>query len=130
MRPHTTTPTRAAPVTGAATKRRGSALARAAPAALYAAAAGTGDCSTAQNACTLATALGQVAAGGTIELVTPCRAAHYVGNWTVGTTGTSATAPVTIEAAPGLASQPVLDGNHGNSTAGPEIRADPAAGWR
>jgi uncharacterized repeat protein (TIGR01451 family) len=57
-----------------------------------------------------------VGAGGTIELVTPGGTAHYVGNWSVGTPGTSASAPVTIEAAPGLASQPVLDGNDGASS--------------
>jgi len=137
MPPHIRIPARAAAVTGAARQRGGSALARAAltlsvltvaaagtvaagagpaaaaPAMLYAAAAGTGDCSTAADACDLATALGDVAPGGTIELVTPGATAHYVGNWTVATTGTSATAPVTIEAAPGLASQPVLDGNNG-----------------
>ena len=138
MSPHTTIPARAAAVTGAAAIHRGrTALARAclalgvltaaaagtvaagaspaaaAPAVLYAAstAAGTGDCSTAANACTLTTALANVAPGGTIELVTPGGTAHYVGNWTVSTTGTTATAPVTIEAAPGLAIQPVLDGN-------------------
>jgi hypothetical protein len=102
----------------AGTMAAGAGPAAAAPAVLYAApaAAGTGDCSTAQNACTLTTALGQVAPGGTIELVTPGGTAHYVGNWTVSTTSTTATTPVTIEAAPGLASQPVLDGNQGAST--------------
>ena len=97
----------------AGTVAAGASPAAAAPAVLYAAstAAGTGDCSTAANACTLTTALANVAPGGTIELVTPGGTAHYVGNWTVSTTGTTATAPVTIEAAPGLAIQPVLDGN-------------------
>jgi hypothetical protein len=142
MSPHTTIPARAAAITAAAAHRARTALARAAlalgvlavaaagtvaataspaaaaPAVLYAApaAAGTGDCSTTANACTLTTALGQVAPGGTIQLVTPGSTAHYVGNWSVGTTGTTATARVTIEAAPGLASQPVLDGNNGAST--------------
>ncbi len=63
----------------------------------------------------MSTAQGQVAAGGTIELITPGGTAHYVGNWAVSTTGTSASAPVTIEAAAGLSSQPVLDGNNGAS---------------
>lgn len=94
----------------------GAGPAAAAPAVLYAAsaAAGTGDCSTAANACTLATALGDVAPDGAIELVTPgadAPASHYVGNWTISTAGTSASATVTIEAAPGLASPPILDGN-------------------
>src|SRR6516164_8640566 len=98
----------------AGTVLAGAGPAAAAPTVLYAApaAAGTGDCSAAADACTLATALGQVAPGGTIELVTPggvTAASRYVGNWTVTTAGTSATAPVTIAAAPGLASQPVLD---------------------
>jgi hypothetical protein len=87
----------------------------AAPAVLdaAAAAAGTGDCSTPANACTLATALADVVPGGTIDLVTPGTAGHYVGNWSVGTAGTTATAPVTIQAKPGLASPPELDGNKG-----------------
>jgi hypothetical protein len=125
---------------GAATVRRGSsALARAflavgvlaaaaaadtaaapasaAPAVLYAAAAaaGSGDCSVAADACTLTTALKDVARGGVIELITPGGAGHYVGNWTVTTPRASAKAPVTIEAAPGLAGPPVLDGNHGSN---------------
>jgi predicted outer membrane repeat protein len=107
----------------AGTVLAGAGPAAAAPTVLYAApaAAGTGDCSAAADACTLATALGQVAPGGTIELVTPggvTAASRYVGNWTVTTAGTSATAPVTIAAAPGLASQPVLDGDGPNAPAG------------
>ena len=45
--------------------------------------------------------------GGVIELVTPgdnTGASRYVGNWQLKTRSTTATAPVTIEAAPGLAS--------------------------
>src|SRR5215831_14470703 len=141
MPPHIKIPARAAAGTGAATVHRGrSALARVAlalgvlataaasmvaagagPAAADAAvtATGTGDCFITANACTLTTALGNVAPGQTIELVTSggdTAASRYVGNWTVSTPGTSATAPVTIKAAPGLASQPVLDGNKGAST--------------
>ena len=78
---------------------------------LYASATGTGDCSTSANACTLSTALGEVAAGGTIDLVTPGTTAHYDGNFTVGTTDTSASAPVTIQAAPGV-TDPTLDGTN------------------
>ena len=90
----------------------GAGPAAATPAVLYAAptATGAGDCSDAADACTLSTALAQVTAGETIELVTPGGTAHYVGNWSVGTAGTSAGAPVTIEAAP------VLDGNDGSAT--------------
>jgi predicted outer membrane repeat protein len=142
MPPHTRIPGRTAAVPGAATIHRGrSARARAAvavgvlaaaagaalagagpaaaatPPALYAAAAaaGGGDCSAAANACTLTAALGKVAPGQTIELVTPGGTAHYAGNWAIKTTGTTATAPVTIKPAPGLASPPVLDGNKGAS---------------
>ena len=148
MPPHTTTPARAAPLIGAAAVHRSkAALARAclavgvlaaaaagtvlagagpaaaAPAVLYAApaAAGTGDCSTAANACPLTTALTNVQPGGTIELVTPggdTAASRYVGNWSVTTPGTTASAPVTIAAAPGLASQPVLDGDGPSAPSG------------
>jgi hypothetical protein len=38
----------------------------------------------------------------------------YIGNWTIGTPGTSAADPVTIEAAPGLAAAPVI--SRGNAT--------------
>jgi predicted outer membrane repeat protein len=90
----------------------------AAASVLYAAAAGTGtrSCASPADACSLAKALGKVAAGGTVQLVTPGATAHYVGNWTVSTTGTSARHPVTIRRAPGLRSAPVLDGNHGSAT--------------
>jgi hypothetical protein len=48
-----------------------------------------------------------------VALATPGHTGHYVGNWTVGTLGTSAVAPVTIMPAPGVA-HPILDGNHGD----------------
>jgi hypothetical protein len=82
-------------------------------AVLYAAvtATGAGDCSTAADACTLSTALGQVAAGGTVDLVTPGGTARYVGNWTFSTSGTSAGQPVTVAPLPGLSSEPILDGD-------------------
>ena len=41
--------------------------------------------------------------------------ADYVGNWTVSTSGTSASAPLTIEPASGVAN-PTLDGNGGSSS--------------
>jgi hypothetical protein len=91
-------------------------LAGASPAAaagtVYAAvaAAGTGSCADPADACSLSTALSQVAAGGVVQLVTPGSSARYVGNWTVSTAGTSAGAPVTIEPLPGLSSEPILDG--------------------
>jgi hypothetical protein len=76
----------------------------------------------------LSTALGDVAAGGVIELITPGGTAHYVGNWAVTTGGTSASAPVTIEAAPGLSSQPVLDGNGPGAPAGETCSTSSCAG--
>ena len=50
-----------------------------------------------------------------MALATPGKVAHYVGNWTVTTSGTSSSAPVTIKPAPGV-TNPVLDGNHGKAT--------------
>ena len=85
------------------------AAASAASPVLYASATGTGDCFSVANACSLATALGYVGAGGTVELVTPGLSAHYDGGFTVATAGTSASAPVTIEPAAGVA-DPTLDG--------------------
>ncbi len=76
---------------------------------LYASATGTGDCSTSTNACSLSTALGEVTAGGTIDLVTPGAGADYDGNFTVAT-GTS-TSPVTVQAGPGV-TDPTLDANN------------------
>jgi predicted outer membrane repeat protein len=80
---------------------------------LYAAVtpSGTADCSTVANACDLTTALADVPPGGTIELVTSGDTARYVGNWTVSSSGTSASQPVTIQAESGLDAQPILDGN-------------------
>jgi hypothetical protein len=70
---------------------------------------------TTSDQCTLAEALSLAKAGSTVALATPGAVGHYVGNWTVGTKGTTAAAPVTIAPAPGV-SIPVLDGNRGNST--------------
>src|SRR5689334_10912208 len=80
----------------------------AAAAVLYAYAGGTGSpagcpqdtTSTPSNECSLGQALSVASPGDTIDLATPGGTAHYVGNWSVGTSGTSAAAPVTIEAAP------------------------------
>ncbi len=72
---------------------------------------GTGSCADVADACSLTTALGDVGAGGTIELVTPGSSASYDGNFTVDTTGTTVTSPVTIEPAPGV-SDPTLDGTN------------------
>jgi hypothetical protein len=44
----------------------------------------------------------------------PGASSYYVGNWTVLTPGTSSSAPLTIEPAPGVA-HPTLDGSHGKS---------------
>lgn len=73
--------------------------------------AGTGSCADPADACTLSAALGQVAPGGVVQLVTPGSSARYVGNWAVSAAGTSASAPVTIEPLPGLSSAPILDGD-------------------
>jgi hypothetical protein len=76
--------------------------------ALFAAstAHGTGDCTTAVNACTLPTALTDVTAGGTIELTS---VGPYSGGFTINTPGTSTNQPVTIQPAPGV-TDPALDG--------------------
>ena len=100
---------------------------------LYAAVAatGAGSCLDAADACTLDTALGQVAPGGTINLTTPgddTAASRYVGNWTINTNGTSASAPVTIEAVAGLSSPPVLDGNGPNAPSGETCSTTSCAG--
>jgi hypothetical protein len=86
--------------------------AAAATGTVYAAvtAAGTGSCLDPADACTLSAALAQVTPGEVVQLVTPGSSAQYVGNWTVSTAGTSASAPVTIESSPGLSSEPILDG--------------------
>ena len=91
----------------------------------YAAGAATGTPSacpqttTPSQQCTLAEALAAAAAGDTIYLATPGGSgtgeADYVGNWTVSTSGTSASAPLTIEPASGVAN-PTLDGNAGSSS--------------
>jgi hypothetical protein len=70
---------------------------------------------TASQQCTLAGALTLAKAGDTVALATPGKAGHYVGNWTVATSGTSSSAPLTIKPAPGV-TDPVLDGNHGKAT--------------
>jgi hypothetical protein len=105
---------------GASVLAAGTVVAAAGPAAaqsvLYAYAAGTGSpagcpqdhTGMASNECSLSQALTQAQAGDKIELATP-GTTHYLGNWTVNTLNTSATAP-------GLSSQPVLDGNNGSAT--------------
>jgi Bacterial Ig domain len=75
--------------------------------------------SSASQQCTLAEALTAAAAGDIIYLATPggtgTGEADYVGNWTVSTSGTSASAPLTIEPASGVAN-PTLDGNGGSNS--------------
>ncbi|MGH9122196.1 MAG: hypothetical protein ACRDYC_09675, partial [Acidimicrobiales bacterium] len=83
---------------------------------LYAAATGgTGTACTMAVSCTLATALSVAGAGDDILLTTQGSTAHYVGNWTVSTPGTTPATPLTIEPEPGVAN-PILDGNKGSST--------------
>jgi len=86
----------------------------------YAAAGATSPTSCARTTttseqCTLAAALSLAKAGDTVALATPGKVAHYVGNWSVATSGTSSAAPITIKPAPGV-TNPVLDGNHGKAT--------------
>ncbi len=64
--------------------------------------------------CNLAGALSLAGGGDTVYLATPGASQNYVGNWLVSPTGTSASAPLTIEPAPGVAS-PTLDGNDGSA---------------
>jgi hypothetical protein len=71
--------------------------------------------STTSGQCTLAEALSRASAGSTVALATPGGSGHYVGNWAIRTSGSSSSAPLTIEPAPGI-TNPTLDGNHGNST--------------
>jgi hypothetical protein len=65
--------------------------------------------------CTLTEALAVATAGDIVALATPGASGPYIGNWTVDTPGTSPSAPITIEPAPG-ALGPVLDGNSGRPT--------------
>ncbi len=90
--------------------------------------AGTGSCADPADACTLSAALGQVAAGGVVQLVTPGSSARYAGNWTVSTAGSSAGAPVTIEPLPGLSSAPILDGDGRDAPAGETCSTASCAG--
>jgi hypothetical protein len=59
--------------------------------------------------------LAQAGPGDTVALATPGSTAHYIGNWTIDTRGTSPGSPITIEPATGV-SDPVLDGNLGRLT--------------
>jgi len=74
---------------------------------------------TTSDECTLAEALSGAAAGDIVYLATPggtaTGEADYIGNWTVSTSGTSASAPLTIEPASGVAN-PTLDGNGGSNS--------------
>jgi hypothetical protein len=112
-----------APVLGAAALSFSAAPASASahPAALYAYAHGkattpagcpkTGETS---HQCTLGEALAEAAPGDVVALATPGRSGHYVGNWVIGTAGTTPSAPLSIQSAPGVAG-PVLDGNNGEN---------------
>ena len=86
---------------------------------LYAAptAVGTGSCIDPTDACTLGSALGLAAPNTTIELVTAGvegqTNTYYQGGFTLSTAGTTASTPVTIEPAPGVAG-PILDGGSTN----------------
>ena len=69
------------------------------------------------NGCSLQQALSTAQAGDTIELASPgasAGGANYVGNWTIGTAGTSAGAPITIDGGGVIGA--TLDGNNGGAT--------------
>jgi hypothetical protein len=76
------------------------------------------DTATAADQCTLAQALSLAGPGDTVYLATAGTSGPYVGNWTITTTGTSASAPLTIEPANGV-TNPALDGNGGNASGCP-----------
>jgi hypothetical protein len=100
----------------------GAQVAAAQAASLYAYADGAGTPAgcpqevTSSDGCSLATALSGAAAGDTVVLASPGGAAghNYVGNWSIGTSGTSVASPVTIDGS--AASDVTLDGNGGSST--------------
>ncbi len=98
-------------------------VANARAATLYAYANGTGTpagCpteSTSSSGCSLATALSAAAAADTVMLATAGATAggsNYVGNWSIGTSGTSSGAPVTIDGSD--VADATLDGNKGSAT--------------
>ena len=101
---------------------------------LYAYANGTGNgsgCpvktpSTQVNGCSLSHALAQATkqfatvrtvylATAGVNPTTPGDPTHYVGNWTVDLTYSTSGGPVIVEPAPGLATEPVLDGDGGTT---------------
>jgi len=85
------------------------------PSFLYAgvSAGGTGNCSSAANACTLTTALAAAKADVTIELTTSGvegqTSTYYRGGFSIATSKTAAGSPMTIEPAAGV-TRPILDG--------------------
>ena len=62
--------------------------------------------------CPLGRALALAGAGDTVKLETPGASGHYVGNWSIGTSGTSSSEPVTIDGSD--VTSATLDGNDGN----------------
>ena len=64
--------------------------------------------------CPLGRALALAGAGDTVKLETPGASGHYVGNWSVGTSGTSSSAPVTIDGSD--VTSATLDGNNGSAS--------------
>jgi predicted outer membrane repeat protein len=64
--------------------------------------------------CTLAHALAVAAPGDVVALATPGQRGHYVGNWVVGTAGTTSASSLTIRPAAGVTG-PILDGNKGEA---------------
>ncbi|HTW10852.1 MAG TPA: choice-of-anchor Q domain-containing protein [Acidimicrobiales bacterium] len=64
--------------------------------------------------CTLTQALAQAGPGDVVALATPGRTGFYLGNWSIDQSGTTSSAPLTIEPAPGV-TNPTLDGNDGKA---------------
>jgi hypothetical protein len=99
----------------------GAADAQAATLYAYATGAGTpSGCplsSPSTGGCSLATALSDAAAGDTVKLESPGQTAggaDYIGNWSIGTTGTSGSKQVTIDG--GDVTGATLNGNSGSAT--------------
>ena len=74
------------------------------------------------SGCSLSRALTLANPADTVKLETPGASGHYVGNWSIGTSGTSAGSPVTIDGSD--VDGATLDGNHGSATG---CTAPPAA---
>jgi hypothetical protein len=78
---------------------------------------------TAGRECTLTEALGLAGAGDSVLLATSGKSAKYVGDFVIGTSGTSAAAPVTIGPAPGVR-RPAINGDASGAVPCPTSTCD------